>query len=171
MPSNPVPTEELWTARTVQPVTALYLTLILGTFMAVAGLVFHSTEAVLALAALAGGELVMLAPSMLNRVEYRLTEEGLEKRAVRAKDPPPFKRLFAWHELSHLTPTGAGFKFYKKLSEPGRWKRFYKLHMCGDYSGEFHVEPDERRRVEGFFRERGIPTTKDAVRRLGPEGA
>lgn len=166
MAPNDVPDGERWKARTIQPVTALYLTAVLGVFMAVAGLVFHSKEAVLALAALTGGELVMLAPGILNRVEYLLTESGLRERPHRPKDPPPFKDVFSWDELSHLIPTGAGFKFYRKFSEPRALKRFYKLHISGDYSGEFHVEPAERERVEELFRARGIPTTKEAVRRL-----
>lgn len=167
MTPHDLPDGDHWLARTVQPVTAIYLTAVLGAFMVVAGFVFHSKEAVLALAALAGGELVMLAPSFLNRVEYLLTESGLQKRHHRPKDPPPFKEVFTWDELSHLTPTGAGFKFTKKFSETGALKRFYKLHVSGDYSGEFHVEPADRKRIEGLFRARGIPTTKDAARRLG----
>ncbi len=166
MAPNDVSDGERWKARTIRPVTALYLTAVLGAFMAVAGFVFHSKEAVLALVGLTGGELVLLAPSLLNRVEYLLTESGLQKRPHRPKGPRPFEDVFALDELSHLVPTAAGFKFYKKLSEPNALKRFYKLHISGDYSGEFHVEPAERGRVEDVFRARGIPTTKEAVLRL-----
>ena len=54
----------------------LYATSVFVGFMALAHLVFHSAEAVKALALTAIGALVTLVPTVLARTEYRLTASG-----------------------------------------------------------------------------------------------
>lgn len=158
-PDDPT-VEHTWTARSVRPVILLYVAAVFIGFMAFAHFVVHSKEAVVALGLAAFGSMVALTPDLLGRIEYRLTEEGLEKRRLRGKETKEFKKVFTWDEVSHLTPTGAGFKFFKRTGLSGFWNRFWKLHFSDEYSGEIHLEPEDRLRIERVFEERVIPTSK-----------
>jgi hypothetical protein len=161
--------EHTWNARSQQPVVVLYVVAVFVGFMALAHFVFHSAEGVKALLLTAIGAVVGLIPSVLTRIEYQLTEAGLAKRPLRTKDPKEFKAVFAWDELSHLLPTKSGFKFYKRVETSNPFLRFLKLHLSGDHSGEFHVEPQDRGRVRAMIDRHGIPTSKPrAVARVGP---
>jgi len=156
--------EHSWTARTVRPIVAIYVVAVFVCFMGLAHVVFHSADAVKALFLALVGVVVGTAPGILNRVEYRITATGLAKRPIRPKNPPEFKHVFAWDELTHLVPTGTGFKFYKRLPDSGPLSRFLKLHVSADYSGEFHVEPGDRARVRAILDRKGVPTSKPQTR-------
>jgi hypothetical protein len=161
--------EHTWNARSQQPVVVLYVVAVFVGFMALAHFVFHSAEGVKALLLTAIGAVVGLIPSVLTRIEYRLTETGLAKRPLRAKKPKEFKEVFAWDQLSHLLPTKSGFKFYKRVEASNSFLRFLKLHLSGDHSGEFHVEPQDRGRVRAMIDRHGIPTSKlPTAGRVGP---
>lgn len=140
----------------MQPVVAVYVAGVFVGFIALAYFVFRSPDAVKALATTCVGSLAALAATMLTRSEYRLTEVGLGKRLLSPKKPREFKDVFAWDDLSHLVPTRTGFKYYKKLDEPRRLARVFKLHVFGDYSGEFHVEREDRERVRALIAGRGV---------------
>jgi hypothetical protein len=68
-----------WTARRVRPIVLLYIVAVFAAFIAVSIFVFHSPEAVKALVLAAVGALVASVPGVTGRVEYRLTETGIEK--------------------------------------------------------------------------------------------
>lgn len=156
--------EHTWNARTVRPIIVVYVVGVFVGFMGLAHFVFHSADAVRALLLAAFGAVVGTVPSILNRVEYRITGTGLAKRSFRPKQPREFKHVFAWDELSHLVPTKTGFKFYKRLSDSSPVSRFFKLHFSAEHSGEFHVDPRDRARVRAIIDQKGIPTSKPPTR-------
>jgi len=153
-------TEHTWTARSVQPIVAVYVVAVFVCFMGLAHFVFHSANAVRALFLALIGGVVGTVPAILNRIEYRVTATGLAKRPFRPKSPGPFKDVFAWDELSYLVPTKTGFKFYKTLPDSGPVSRFFKLHFSAEYSGEFHVEAGDRAQVRAILGQKGIPTSE-----------
>ena len=141
-------------ARTVRPLVAAGVAAVFLVFMAVAWFVFGSGDAVGALAAAAAAYLVALAPGLLSRTEYRLTDEGAEKRPVRRRGPAEFGLLFAWEELEDVTPTRDGFKYTKRLGASNALVRFARRHLLSGYSGEIHVEPEDRDRVRALLEPR-----------------
>jgi hypothetical protein len=159
MSMNPEDAEEehTWSARNVRPVVALYVGGVFVGFMALAQLVFHSTDAVKALLVTAVGAVGALVPSLLTRLEYRISDAGLARRRSSEKGARGLKVLFAWEELSHLVPTRTGFKYFKKMDEPNSLLRFFKLHFSGDLSGEFHVETEDLPRVRALIDARAVP--------------
>lgn len=160
---NPSMSEMTWTARRVRPVVLLHVVAVFVGFMAAAYFVFHSPAAVKALFSAAIAGVASLVPSILSRVEYRLTETGLARRSLRGKRQAEFQDLFLWDQLSYVLPTGSGFKFYKRLDEPHPVRRFWKLHMASGCSGEVHVEPEDRPQVEGILAQRGVPIRRPQV--------
>lgn len=148
--------EHEWSARSMRPMVAVYVVAVLVAFMALAYFVFHSPDAVKALFLTAIGSVASLAPGILGRVEYRLGDAGLAKRPLMKKKPREFKAVFRWDELSHLTPTASGFKYFKKMDEPKPLARFFKSHFSADYSGEFHVEQADRARVRALMDRRAV---------------
>jgi len=154
------PVDLSWSARSVRPVTLVHVTGVFAGFMALAQFVFHSSEAVAALAVAGLGSLVGLAPNVLGRFDYRLTEVGLFKQRERKRGEREPKRLFAWDELSYITSTGSGYKYFKRFESSNLLDRFWKLHISDKYSGEFHLEEEDRLRVLELFERRGIPTSK-----------
>jgi len=153
--------EYTWKARSMRLSTILYVVAVFVGFMALAQFVFHSFEAVKALLFTAIGSIGVLIPQFLIRIEYRFTDTGLAKRrAVKAKKPQAFKDVFLWDQLSHLIPTKTGFKYYKRVEEAGLIKRFLELHVSDKFSGEFHVESEDRERVRAIIDLQGIQTTK-----------
>jgi hypothetical protein len=156
--------EHAWSARTVQPIVAVYVAAVFVCFMGLAHFVFHSADAVKALFAAAVAGVAAVVPAILNRVEYRISGTGLAKRPLRRKGPGAFEDVFAWDELTHLVPTGTGFKYYKTLPDTGAVSRFFKLYLSAEYSGEFHVDPEDRARVRAIFDRRGVPTSKPPTR-------
>jgi hypothetical protein len=145
-----------WSARKVQPIVVLYVVAVFAVFAVVAHFVFHSTEAVKALAIAAFGAVAATVPGVMDRVEYRLTESGMEKRTVR-KAPGPFQEVFRWPELSRVVPTGHGFKYFKATHEPNPLRRFWRRHFSDVCSGEVHVEREDLERVLGLVERRGVP--------------
>jgi hypothetical protein len=139
-----------WTARKVQPVVLLYVVLVFVGFMALALFVFHSREAVTALAMAAVAAVFATVPGVLERVEYRATEAGLEKRAVRKQQPGEFEGLVRWDELDQVVPLKHGFKFFKPIEETSPFRRFWKKHVSDRYSGEVHVATADLERVLGL---------------------
>jgi len=149
-----------WTSRNMRPVMVLYVTLVFLAFMLAAQFIFHSTDAVKALFFALIPALASMTPSLLPRTEYRLTPEGMEKRGLGGKDSRPFKEVFRWEDLSHLSSTSNGFKYYKDLEEPNPLRRFWKLHISDAYSGEFHVQGEARTAVTDRIRREGIPLAR-----------
>lgn len=145
-----------WSARKVQPIVVLYVLAVFAAFAAVAHFVFHSTEAVKALAIAALGAVAATAPGVMERVEYRLTESGVEKRSAR-KSPGPFQEVFRWPELSRVVPTGHGFKYVKVTNESNPLRRFWRRHFSDVCSGEVHVEREDLERVLGLVERHGLP--------------
>jgi hypothetical protein len=150
-------TERSWNARRLRPVIAFYVVGVFAVFIALAHFVFHSPDAIKALAAAALAAVVSLVPSLLNRLEYRITDGGLQKRPLSKERPRAFEDVFAWDELSHLVPTRTGFKYYKKLDEPKPLARFYKLHLSADHSGELHVERRDLEKVRALLHRHAVP--------------
>lgn len=146
-----------WTARTVRPVIALYVSGVFCGFIAVAHFVFHSPDAVKALSLTAIGAVASLVPAIQNRFEYRLTEDGLSKRPFSGKRHREFEEVFLWDELSHLVPTGSGFKYVKKLDGTNPIARFFRLHISGDFSGEFRVERKDLEKIRALMDRRARP--------------
>jgi hypothetical protein len=144
-----------WSARKVQPIVVFYVVAVFAVFAVVAHFVFHSTEAVRALAIATLGAVAATVPGVMERVEYRLTESGVEKRSAR-KSPGPFQEIFRWPELSRVAPTKHGFKYVKATDEPSPLRRFWRRHFSDVCSGEVHVEREDLERVLGLVERQGI---------------
>jgi len=149
-----------WTARKLQPEVVLYVLAVFIGFIALALFVFHSSEAVFALAATAVGSIVPMIPMVLNRTEFQMTEVGLRKRTVSEKEPKAFKEVFSWEELSYTVPVKHGFKFFKRFEATNRISTFWKTHLTEGLSGEFQVESGERDAVLEVLAHYDIPTSK-----------
>ncbi len=145
-----------WSARKVQPIVVLYVVAVFAVFGAVAHFVVHSTDAVKALAIAALGAVAATVPGVMERVEYRLTESGLEKRSAK-RSPGPFQEVFRWPELSRVVPTGHGFKYFKATNEPNPLRRFWRRHFSDVCSGEVRVEREDLERVLGLVERQGVP--------------
>ena len=141
----------------------LYVSAVFIGFILLAFFAFNSIEAVQALLVAWLGALGATIPSVLGRIEYRLTEAGLEKRRRSREQPKEFKRAFAWEELSHLVPIKTGYKFYKDLPSSGSVSRFVRTHLSDAFSGEFHVEAEDQGPVQAIIERHGIPTSKPSV--------
>jgi len=145
-----------WSARKIQPVILLYVGMVFVVFMVLAYFVFHSTEAVKALAATAFAALLPLTLGINSRLEYRLTELGLERRRLESK-PKDFKDVFRLERLSHIVRIRYGFKYYLPLDEPNPLRRFWKVYVSDKYSGEVHVETADKEGVFEVLTRYGIP--------------
>jgi hypothetical protein len=154
--------EYTWSAHSVRPIVAGYVGAVFGAFIALAYFVFHSPDAVKALFLTAVGTFASLAPGILGRVEYRLTDTGLAKRRRSDKKLREFEELFRWDELSHLVPTGSGFKYYKKIEEPKSLARLFKRHLSDRYSGELHVERADLAKVRSLIGQQAIPMLRSS---------
>jgi len=140
----------------VQPVVLLWVALIFLIFIALGYFGFHSMTAVKTLAMTAVASIVPLVPSVLGRVEYRITERRLERRVVNKREPAPFETVFRFDEVSRIVPMRHGFKFHRSLNEPRPFRRFWKAHLSDEYSGEVHVERADREVVFEELAERGF---------------
>jgi hypothetical protein len=152
--------EHSWSERGVRPIILLYVVGVFVGFIASAHFVFRSGEAVEALVVAALASIAATVPGILKKTEYHLTIDGLSRRPLAQRQPRDFVEVFKWEELSHLVPTKAGFKYYKKLEEPSRLVRFLKVHFLSGYSGKFHVGPEVRNRVEPIVDRHAIPRQK-----------
>lgn len=146
-----------WSARKMPPIIALYVAAVFLAMMLVSYFVLHSGAAVKALAIAAVGSIVAVIPGLFSRVDYRLNERGLEKRASNTKEPGSFENVFQLDQLSHVVPMRHGFKYYRFLDEANAFRRFWKLHVSDEFSGEVHVERTDQRRVLEILNEHGIP--------------
>lgn len=164
MDSSDTAKEQVWEVRPVRPVMAFYVAAVFLAFMALAYFVFHSLDAVKALFLAAVGGIVSLVPSMVTRIEYSLTEEGLGKRRLTRKKAAGFKRVFSWGELSHVVPTSSGFRYYKRIAARNPLERFFRFHVLSGYSGEIRAEGDDRTRVLARVKAEGVPTSSDEAR-------
>lgn len=147
-------TLDRWLARKIRPIVMLYVVAVFAVFIAVSYFIFHSPKAVRALAIAAVGALVAMLPGVAERLEYRLTASGIEKRTLK-KTPGQFKEVFGWDELSRIVPMGHGFKYYKTLNEASPIRRFWKAHFSDQFSGEVHVEKQDLERVLEIVERRG----------------
>lgn len=146
--------EASWTARILRPIVAAGVAAVFLAFMAIAWFVFHSGDALRALAATGAGALVALVPGLLARVEYRVDDTGVSRRAVRKRATKEFETLFTWDELDRLVPTRTGYTFYKHVDGSSPIRRFIKRHVMSGYSGRIHVDDGDRSRVRGLLEQR-----------------
>ncbi len=149
-----------WSARKLQPVIVLYVAAVFLAMMSVSYFVFHSLAAVEALAFGAVAFILPLLPGLLNKVEYRLTKSGLEKRSLNSRTPPDFEEVFCWDQLSHFVPMKYGFKYYRPLNDPSPVRCFWKTYFSDAYSGEFHIEAKDKDKIRKLLDEHGIPTSR-----------
>ena len=147
-----------WSARKVPPVVLLYLAAVSAACILLAHFVFHSGEAVKGLVIAAIGAIGVATPGVLEKVEYRLTESGIDKRKADPKKPGEFKNVFRWDQLSHIVPMKHGFKYYNVLNETNSLGRFWKTHLSDNYSGEIHVEKRDLDRVLGLVERQRMAT-------------
>ncbi len=147
----------IWSARTVRPIITLYVMAVFAAFMVLAWFVFRSADAVQALAIAAVGSLVGITPALLSRVEYRLTETGLEKRPLRPGQARKFEEVFAWAELQELSPTRSGFQFHKQVPAANPLMRLARRQLAAGHSGEVRVEEADRERVTALIRRHWPP--------------
>jgi len=148
-----------WTARKVRPIVILYVLAVFAAFMVVSITVFHSAEAVKALAFAAVGGVVAILPSVIEKVEYRMTDSGVEKRPVKKERAPDFKEVFLWDDLDRVVPMHHGFKYFKTLNETRPLRRFWQKHFSDRFSGEVHVEKEDLARVLEIIAQRGITSS------------
>lgn len=145
-----------WSARKLQPVVLLYVAAVFIAFIALSFFIFHSMAAVMALAMTAVAAIVPLVPSVLMKIEYRITEGGLERRTLNRDEPQAYERVFRFDELGHMVPIGHGFKFYFPLDAPSALKRFWLKHISDEFSGEVHVEKQDQKKVVNLLKEQGV---------------
>jgi Na+/serine symporter len=148
-----------WTARKIRPVVILYVLGVFAAFIVMSIVVFQSREAVKALVVAAVGTVIAIAPGVAERIEYRLTASGVEKRTVNAKKPREFTGVFLWSELSRVVAMRHGFKYFKTLDESNPLRRFWKAYLSDQYSGEVLAEREDLERVLDFVSRQGIPVS------------
>jgi hypothetical protein len=145
-----------WSARRMQPIVLLSVAVVFLVMMAVSYFVVHSMSAVKALATAAVAAIVSLVPTVLMRIEYRLTDRGIERRSQHKAKPKPFESLFRLDELDHVVPIGHGFKYVKVIDESRPFQRFWKRHLSDEFSGEIQVETADRKQVLAILAEKGV---------------
>lgn len=148
-----------WSAPNVRPIVLLYVTAVFAGFMALSLFVFHSRDAVKALAIGWVGTIAATLPGVATKVEYRLTESGLDKRALNPRNPRPFQNVFRWVELDHVVEMKRGFKYLMTCDETRRLRRFWRTHVSDQLSGEVHVEQDDLGRVLGILQRQRAATS------------
>ncbi len=53
-----------------------------------------------------------------------------------------------------------GFKYFKLLNDSNPLRCFWKTHISDAYSGEFHIETEDREQILGILAQNGIPTSR-----------
>ncbi len=145
-----------WSARKLQPIVLLYVAAVFIAMMALAYFVVHSTTAVKALAMTAVAAIVPLVPTVLMRVEYRITERALDRRPLDKEKPRTFEEVVRFDQLSHIVPVRHGFKFYRLVTDTNPLRRFWKAHISDAYSGEVRVEAADRESVYEILGQQGV---------------
>ncbi len=145
-----------WSARKMQPKVVIYVAIVFLAFIVVSYFGFHSISAVKTLALTAVGAIVPLIPMLTSRIEYQLTEQKLEFRAVRKKQNKVYKTLFYLDKLSYVVQISTGFKFYLIFNEPNFIKRFWKKHIIDNYSGEVKIEKADLLNIINKLKDYGI---------------
>ena len=145
-----------WISRKLRPITLLYVLLLFGAFITVSHFVFHSGDAVKALAIAAFAFIIALLPAILVKIEYRATDAGVEKRSIRAGNPGSYTDAFQWDELSHVVFAKNGFKYFKHMDVRNPILRFLYTQFSDKFSGEIHVEPADWVRVKALLAERDV---------------
>jgi hypothetical protein len=145
---NPgAPTLDRWIARKIQPAVVFYVAVVFAAFGLVALLVFHSPAAVKALFLAAIAAIAATIPGVMEKIEYRLTDSGIDRRSLNPKKPDEFQPVFSWDRLSRIVPMKHGFKYFTVMDETRPLRRFWKLHLSDRFSGEVHLETQDRDRI------------------------
>jgi len=157
------PVIDRWQARTMQTTFIVsYIGVVLAVLIPLAIFVFDSIAGIMTLAATAVGAIVPLLPNLRSKIEYRLSEAGLEKRRLRREHPAPFKELFRFPDLDYIVPNRRGFIYYKKMEATTPLRAFINRNLSDNYSGEVHLETADRERVLARLAERGVGSTLEA---------
>ena len=156
--------EHIWTVRRVRPAMAIYVAGVFLAFMAMASFVFKSMDAVKALASAAVAAVLALVPGIRARVDYRLTDRGVGKRAHAPGSPGEFEELFSWDELSHVIPTRTGFRFYKAMDSSNPLGRFMNRRILAGRSGEFPVQGRDLEVVRTILQKKNISMSEPPAR-------
>ncbi|MBZ0268336.1 hypothetical protein K8I85_09295 [bacterium] len=162
-PTTTPPVPFRWSARKSHPVVLFYVTLVFLAFAALAHFGFHSPTGAKALGLALLAYLASMAPRAFARIEYRLTDTGLDGRPATGR-PREFREVFRFDQLRRVVPMRHGFRYSKRLPPSGRWRRFWREHVSDAYSGEVHAESEDRSRVLRLLADRG-------VHRTGPIGS
>jgi hypothetical protein len=157
-----------WSARKLNPLILLYVATVFIVMIVLSYFVFHSLTGVKALVVAAVGAVVPLFIEVVKRIEYRLTEQGLECRPLDSNESRAFKGIFQLDELSHVVPVRHGFKFYRPLNETNPFRRFWKAHISDQYSGEVHVDKEDQERVLKVLAQHGISSRRSIDHRQEP---
>lgn len=149
-----------WSARKVRPIILVWLALIFLVAMAGVWFTVHTREAVMALLAAGAAAIGSAVPGVVNRIGYRATVDVLEKLPPSKKKKREFVTVFRWDELSHVRPGKYNVKYFKHLAEPNVLRRFWKLHISDSYSGEFHMEAENRDEILAMLERLGVATAR-----------
>jgi hypothetical protein len=136
-----------WIARKTRPVVVFYVALVFAAFGMVAFFALHSPAAVKALLLAAVGAIAATVATMAEKVEYRLTDLGIDKRPNNPDKPKPFNEVFRWDQLDRVVPMKHGFKYVTTIPGGNSLRRFWNLHISDRFSGEVHVEKRDRDRI------------------------
>ena len=145
-----------WTTRKIPPIILLGVIGVFVGYMLLAHFVFHSIEGVKALLLGSVGVVAPLVPAILQRVEYRITDRGLQKRPFRRVRPGEFEDVFRWEELDCLESTRHGFRYHRPFEATGGFRSFWRRHVSDAYSGEFRAQEEDRRQILEIAGQRGI---------------
>ena len=160
--SNGSEAPDRWTARKVRPIVILYVLGVFAVFIVLAVAVFDSRDAVKGLVVAAVGSVIAILPGVAERIEYRATVSRVEKRTQK-KTPAEYEEIFRWDELSRVVAMRHGFKYFKILDEPNRFRRFLKMQISDQCSGEVHVEQEDLDRVLDIVSRQGIAISRRRV--------
>lgn len=151
------PVVDRWQARPIKPVfVVVYTAVVLAALIPLAVFVFTTIAGTMTLAMTAIGAIVPLLFDLLIRVEYRLTDSGIDKRRMVRQKPAPFKELFRFPEVDSIVLTRYGFKYTKRMDPAPPVRSFLNRHVSDEYSGVVYVEQADRERILAHLAERGV---------------
>lgn len=153
------PEVDRWLARPMKPSFVLpYLAVFFAALITLAVFLFNSIAGIMSLAVTAAGTSVALLADLAIRIEYRLSESGVEKRRVRQQNPVPFKEIFRFPDLDYIVPKRYGFKYYKKTDSTSPLRDSFKRRFSEELSGEVYLDDGDRERILAHLTERGVAT-------------